>query len=590
MTQHLHLNLRSFIDALRAEGELKVVEEPVDPCLELAEIQRRVVARQGPALLFTRVRGSDFPVATNLFGTPKRMDLAFGGAPLRFVRRLVEAAETLMPPSVSKLWGFRDLAGAALRTGLRGVPAGPVLDRVIDPPQLGMLPQLKSWPEDGGPFLTLPLVYTEHPRTGKGNLGMYRVQLYDSRTAGMHIQIHRGGGFHHHEAEKAGAALPVNVFLGGPPALTLSAVAPLPENIPELVLASLLQGERLRLIRNSRCSSLPIVAEADFALVGHIPPGVRRPEGPFGDHYGYYSLRHDFPVFEVDRMYHRKDAIFPATVVGRPRQEDHYIGDYLQQMFSPLFPLVMNGVSDVWAYDDAGMHPLAAAVVRERYRREAFMAALRILGEGQLSLTKFLVVTDEPLPLRNFSRVLRHVLARADFETDLFVFSNVSQDTLDYSTRRINEGSKAILMGTGESRFALRETPVCPLKNPGFQRQKVFLPGVLVVEGPKWKENDDAIARLLGEEAVDGFRLVCLVDDAEDCARDEASFLWTVFTRMEPAADIHSRQPKLERYHVRLSAPVLFDCRIKPWFPPVVEPDPGTVARVDQLWMKMFGK
>jgi 4-hydroxybenzoate decarboxylase subunit C len=583
-----HLNLRSFLDTLKREGELKLIDEPVDPNLDLAEIQRRVVAERGPALLFTRVLGTGFPVVTNLFGTRRRIDLAFGEDPVRLVKRLVEAAETFVPPSFSKAWGFRDLAAGILSAGTRTVRTGPAIDELVRPARLTMLPQIKSWPKDGGAFLTLPLVYSEHPETGKGNLGMYRIQLYEDKVAGMHFQIHRGIGFHYHAAEALNSALPVNLFLGGPPALILAAIAPLPEDIPELILASLLQGKKLNLIRDARLSPLPIVAEADFTLVGSVPPGKRRPEGPFGDHYGYYSLTHDYPVFEVDRIYHRRDAIFPATVVGRPPQEDHYIGEYLQDLLSPVFPLVMNGVAAVRAYDEAGVHTLAAAIVRNRYWKEAFMAALRILGEGQLSLTKFLIVTDSHLPLKEFKPLLMHVLERADFASDLYIFANVSQDTLDYTSRKVNEGSKAILLGLGEKRFDLQEKPSADLRDPAFRNMKVFAPGILVVEGPAWKENDPAVRDLLQEEAVKGFRLVILVDNAADCVRDEASFMWTVFTRFEPAADIFALESELRRYHVSLSAPILLDCRVKPWFPPEVKPLPETIARIDGLWPRIF--
>jgi 4-hydroxybenzoate decarboxylase subunit C len=583
-----HLTLGSFLETLRREKQLHVIEETVDPHLELAEIQRRTVASQGPALLFTRVAHTAFPVVTNLFGTRKRIELAFGEDPYRFVRRVVQAAEMMLPPRASGIWRFRDLVRTGLKLGTRTAHDGPVLERSILPVRLTDLPQIQSWPKDGGSFLTLPLVYTEDPVTGKGNLGMYRNQIYDDCTAGMHFQIHRGGGFHYHEAERQGKALPVNLFMGGPPALVMAAVAPLPENVPELILASLLQGGRIEMIRNPRISHLPILAQADFLLVGKVPPKVRRKEGPFGDHYGYYALEHDFPVFEVERLYHRKNAIFPATVVGRPPQEDHYIGEYLQDLFAPVFPLVMNGVVAVWAFDEAGMHPLAAAVVRERYRKEAFMASMRILGEGQLSLTKFLLVTDAHLELKKFKPLLTHILERADFASDLFVFSHVSQDTLDYSSRQLNEGSKAILLGLGDRRYELQQAIPEDLRNPIFPNQKIFSPGVLVVEGPKWKENDSVVRELMQEPAIRPFRLVCLVDDAAQCVRDDASFLWTVFTRFEPAADIYGYTSQLHRYHVSLSAPIVFDCRIKPWFPPIAAPDPLTVRRVDKLWPKIF--
>jgi UbiD family decarboxylase len=583
-----HLNLGSYLDSLKREGDLHVIDETVDPHLELAEIQRRVVAEQGPALLFTRVLGTQFPVVTNLFGTRRRIELAFGEEPSRFIRRIVEAAQCLMAPSFSKIWNFRDIAKHGFKLGTRVRRSGPVLERLVDPAGLKILPHIQSWPKDGGAFLTLPQVYTEHPVSGRSNIGMYRIQIYDDATAGMHFQIHRGIGFHYHEAEKKEEPLPANIFLGGPPALTLSAIAPLPENIPEVVFVSLLQGEKLSLIRNPDVSALPIVSEAEFAIIGRVPPAVRRDEGPFGDHYGYYSLSHPFPVFEAERIYHRSNAIFPATVVGRPRQEDHYICEYLQELFSPVYPLVMNGVQSVWAYDDAGVHPLAAAVVRDRYPKEAFMAGLRILGEGQLSLTKFLMLTDTPLPLHRFRPLLQHILERADFSTDLFVFSPVSQDTLDYTSGRMNEGSKAILMGLGNSRFKLQETPVAEFKNAVFRAQKIFSPGLLVVEGPPWEENNTRVGQLLEEEAVQPFRIVILVDDATECVRDEQSFLWTVFTRFEPAADIHAKQCRLERFHPKLSAPIVIDCRLKPWFPPPVEPLPETVARVDALWPKLF--
>jgi 4-hydroxybenzoate decarboxylase subunit C len=581
-------NIRDYLNILKRESELQVIDLPIDPYLELAEIQRRAVSQQGPALLFTSVKGTQFAVATNLFGTRRRIELAFGKEPYRFFKRAVEAAERLAKPSLSALWDFRDLAGTILKLGTRTRRSGPVLERIINPARLMALPQIQSWPMDGGPFLTLPLVYTEHPVSGKSNIGMYRNQIFDDATAGMHFQIHRGIGFHYYESEKQQKPLPANIFLGGPPALIMSAIAPLPENIPEIVLASLLQGRKINVIRNPEISPLPIVAEAEFAIIGRIPSDIRRTEGPFGDHYGYYSLAHPFPILQVDRIYHRNNAIFPATVVGRPRQEDHYIGEFLQELFSPIYPLVMNGIQSVWAFDDAGVHPLAAAVVRERYPKEAFMAALRILGEGQLSLTKFLMVTDARLDLKQFRPLLTHILERADFASDLFIFSPVSQDTLDYTSGRMNEGSKAILMGLGEKRFMLQSALKADLKNPIFRKQKVYSPGMLVVEGPQWREQDAVVQQLLEEEAVEPFRIVCLVDDAAECANSEESFLWTVFTRFEPAADIYSKQSRVERFHVQLSSPIVIDCRLKPWFPPLVQPLPETVDRVDALWPKIF--
>ena len=353
----MHRNLRSFLDLLRRENDLITIEAEVDPYLELAEIHRRVIERGGPALLFNRVKGSKFSVVTNLFGTNKRIELAFGNKPENFVQQLVDIAESLLPPDRKKLWQHRSLIRDFLKLGTRTVSRGPVSEVIQQPSRLDQLPVLTTWQEDGGPFITLPLVYTEHPTTKKHNLGIYRMQVYDAATAGLHWQIQKGGGFHYHAAEQVNQSLPVTVFLGGPPALIISAIAPLPEDVPELILASLLGGEKLRMTKNPIGDAHRLVSEAEFALIGHAPPHERRPEGPFGDHYGYYSLQHDYPVFHCDAIAHRRDAIYPATVVGKPRQEDFFIGDYLQSLLSPMFPLVMPGVRDLWSYGDTGFIP-----------------------------------------------------------------------------------------------------------------------------------------------------------------------------------------------------------------------------------------
>src|SRR5260221_13390717 len=423
----MHSNLRSFLDLLRREKDLISIDTEVDPYLELAEIHRRVIERGGPALLFTRVKGSSYPVVTNLFGTTKRIELAFGPKPQQFVKELVSVAEALLPPQRSELWKHRSLVRDFLKLGTRPGSRGPMTEVFDRTGRLDHLPVLTTWHEDGGPFITLPLVYTENPITKKHSLGIYRMQVYDDNTAGLHWQIQKGGGFHYRAAEELNQPLPVTVFLGGPPALMIAAVAPLPEDLPELVLASLLQGQKLKMAKNP-AGGHRLVAGAEFALVGHAQPHERRPEGPVGDHYGYYSLQHDYPGFHCDAIARRRDAIYPATVVGKPRQEDFFIGDYLQSLLSPLFPLVMPSVRHLWSYGETGFHSLAAAVVRERYTREALVAGFRILGEGQLALTKFLILTETPIDLHDFSCVLEHVLARVRLERGFFIFSNTYVD------------------------------------------------------------------------------------------------------------------------------------------------------------------
>jgi 4-hydroxybenzoate decarboxylase subunit C len=582
----MHKDLRSFIATLRAEDELDQITAEVDPYLEIAEIHRRVIAEGGKALLFSSVKGSRFPVVTNLFGTAKRIELAFGPGPQEFVRRAVHLVDDLLPPKFRKLWENRDLGFAALRLGARSVKRGPVTEERQVKTDLTELPLLQLWHEDGGHFITLPLVYTESPSTGKHNLGIYRMQRYDHTTTGMHWQIGKGGGYHYAEAESNGSALPVTVFLGGPPALMLSAVAPLPEGVPELMLASLLAGQKLD-IRNvpGPSGSVKLLADAEFAITGTVPPFERAPEGPFGDHYGYYSLKHDYPVFHAQDIYHRRDAIYPATAVGKPRQEDFFIGDYLQELLSPLFPVVMPAVRDLWSYGETGFHSLAAAVVQERYGREALSAAFRILGEGQLTLTKFLLITDTPQNLRDFRGVFEHILERVEWERDLFILGQTAFDTLDYASGKINHGSKAILMGTGEKKRELKREFVGEL--PAVVRAaEPYCGGCLVIEAGSYESDPDLAGRITGAPAVSEWQVVVLHDKIE-YARSDEKFLWATWTRFDPARDIHAAIT-VKHNHIAYGAPIVIDARMKPWYPKEVEAHPDIARLVDSRWREYF--
>jgi UbiD family decarboxylase len=568
-------NLREFLDLLRADGELVEVDVPVDADQEIAEIHRRVIAARGPALLFTNVRGSAFPVVTNLFGSTRRATCAFGSRPLAFMRDLVRLAHDALPPRPATLWNGRRVIAQGLRVGLRTTSQAPVC-QVVEPPRLTQVPLLKLWPKDGGAFMTLPLVYTRSPVDGTPNLGMYRIQRYDDRRTGIHWQIGKGGGFHYHEAERLGQALPLSIFVGGPPALILGAIAPLPEGIPEVLLASLLPSW-----------PHPVPAECEFAFLGHVPPHRRRGEGPFGDHYGYYSLKHPYPVFHCRRVLRRRDAIWPATVVGKPRQEDFFIGDFLQEFFSPIFPLVMPTVHALWSYGETGFHSLAAAVVRDRYAREAMMSAFRILGEGQLSLTKFLLVVDKPMDLRSFPAVLEHILARCNWETDLFIFANLSMDTLDYTGPEVNRGSKGVLLGLGEP---VRELPRAFNGAPSdaVRDVQVYCPGCLVVGGAPYASDPGLPTRVAAEPAFADWPLVVLSDRPAWAAANDMNFLWSTFTRFEPAADIHAREKRVVRNHIAFSGPLVIDARFKPWYPEEVAPDPAIAARVSERWKQYF--
>lgn len=573
---------RDFLNVLDKSKNLWVVEDEIDPNLELGQFHREVFKRDGPALLFTNVKGTHFPVATNLYGSVERLDLAFGDQPAQLIKDLTHTLDTILPPRIRKVWKAKHLLPKLLNIGLKNRSNGPVLENKLTTPDLTQLPQVKSWPMDGGAFLTLPLVYTQSPVSGKGNLGMYRVQLFDQDTAGMHIQINRGAGFHLYEAEQKKQALPVRVMLGGPPALTIAAVAPLPEDVPELLFASLLCGEKLK-VGSPDALGISLALEADFSIQGVLEPYKRKPEGPFGDHYGYYSLKHDYPYFKVQSIYHRKDAVFPATFVGRPPQEDHYIAEYLQDILKPLFPMVMPNVKNVWAYEESGVHTLAAAQVKERYPKEAFTAALRILSEGQLALNKFLLITDQAVNIKDFKETLVTVLERSDLRKDLHILADTSQDTLDYTGPQVNKGSKAILMGVGDKTYHLKKEWQGNFKNSNFAIARMFCPGVLCVEGTGYELQPKLAELLVQEPAIQDFKMVILTDHAADTCKSAEDFIWHVFTRFEPAADIYG-QKAVHRFHIGLTGPMVIDCRMKPWYPPILEEDEVVQKGVLEKW------
>lgn len=578
-------NLRQFIAELRKQGEIIDVYHEVDSNLEIAEIHRRVAAANGPALFFHNVKNSTFPLVSNLFGSIKRVEIAFNNRPDALIKDLIALATNEFPPSLSCLWKKRSSLKSILQIGIKKQSRSPILEQKMTEVDLEKLPFLKTWPLDGGHFVTLPLVYTEPVVKGPPNLGMYRIQRYTKNQTGLHFQIAKGSGFHYHQAEQLNQELPVNIFIGGPPALILSAITPLPENVSELLLCSLLQGKKLDVTHISN-HPYPLISECEFALVGAAKPHVRKPEGPFGDHYGYYSWQHDFPVFDCQAIYHRKDAIYPATVVGKPRQEDFYIGNYLQDLLSPIFPIVMPGVKSLWSYGEAGFHSLSAAIVKERYYRECMASAFRILGEGQLALTKFLIVTDQDVDLKNFKSLLKTVLERFSPQTDLFIFSQLSLDTLDYTGPELNKGSRGVLLGIGSKKRDLPETfsgtlPTC------VRDVAVFTAGCLVLEVPNFETFKDYDA-INSHTSFTHWPMLILVDNIKKALKSVDSFMWTVFTRFEPAADIHFNSFKIVRHHLCYQGPMLIDARMKPSYPPEVLCDNDTDNLVSKNWLRYF--
>ncbi len=601
-------NLRACLADLERSGQLLRIEQEIDPHLEAAEIHRRVYAAGGPAIHFARVKGTPFTMASNLFGTTERAQFLFRDS-LAAVRKLVELKAD---PSraFKRPWHYRDLPFLLWRMRPKFVRRGPILAHTCS---LSQLPALQCWPLDGGPFITLPQVYTEHPdQPGwmKSNLGMYRVQLAGNeferdREVGMHYQIHRGIGVHHAVAIRRGKPLRVNVIVGGPPTLALSAVMPLPEGLPELAFAGLLGGRRLAMVqpesqeaaRMAALPGLPFPAEADFVLTGTIDPTQTKLEGPFGDHLGYYSLAHPFPVMKVEKVYHRRDAVWPFTVVGRPPQEDTAFGELIHELTGPAIPSVIPGLHAVHAVDAAGVHPLLLAIGSERYvpyagRRtpqELLTTASAILGQGQLSLAKYLFIVakeDEPtLNIHDIPSYFRHVLERVDWEADLHFHTRTTMDTLDYSSGMgLNAGSKVVIAAAGPKRRDLGTALPSELKLPEeLTSPRVVMPGVLAIQAAR----SASVARLCDSLAsLLAFPLIVVVDDSDFTARTMNNFVWVVFTRSDPANDIHGVEAFVDRKHWGCRGSLVIDARLKPHMPPPLESDPAVVRRVDALFAR----
>jgi 4-hydroxy-3-polyprenylbenzoate decarboxylase len=491
----------------------------------------------------------------------------------------------------------------------RRVRSGPVLDYQTT---IDQLPQLKSWPDDGGPYITLPQVYTEDPeRPGldRSNLGMYRIQLaggryQTNREVGFHYQLQRGIAAHHAAAIRMKKRLRVNVFVGGPPAMTVAAVMPLPEGLSELGFAGALGRRRVPMIWMD--DKLPIHAEADFCIVGHLDPVRQLPEGPFGDHLGYYSQQHDFPVMLIERVYHRQGAIWPFTVVGRPPQEDSVFSQFVHELAGPAIPRQIPGVHAVHAVEAAGVHPLLLAIGSERYLpyeerrrpRELITLAHALLGHGQLSLAKYLWIVaaeDNPeLDVRHVQDFLRHALERADWRRDLHFQTCTTIDTLDYSGEGLHEGSKVMIAVAGPALRTLSVATDSRLTLPealGFRKPRVFLPGILVVEGPPCQADRAAATRAMEgfcqsynrRDAINGFPLVVVVDQSDFAARNLDNFLWTTFTRSNPATDIYGIESFIRDKHWGSFGSLVIDARSKPHHAPPLVEDPAVTRRVDAL-------
>lgn len=580
------LDLRSFIAALEQRGDLRRVRAEVDPYLEVSEIVQRVIREDGPALIFERPKGSGFPLVMNLFGAARRVELALGREPRAIGAELVEAIQRLNPPSLGAAWRSREFLARARFLRPRVVRRAPV-QQVIEPPALDRLPNLTSWPRDGGPFITFGPTLTQDPVTGRRNFGLYRLQVFGPAENGMHWQSLKGGRGHHFEAERLGRKLPTAVVLGGDPLTMLSAILPLPEDVDELAFAGFLRGARTDLVR-SVAGDLLVPANAEFILEGYVAAGERRMEGPFGDHFGHYSEAAEFPVFHVERVTRRRDAMYPASVVGKPPQEDKFMGIAVGEMVGPLIRLVNPNIIDLYAYDAASFHNLLAVALKERHPKEVLKTALALLGTGQLALTKVAVMLREHIDPRDFSALLRELWYRFEPEERMLLLPIAPLDTLDYTSYVMHVGSKLVLDATGEP--VTDQPPPTAIPDPAGADRRVVAHrlldgGFLVVMVDR--EPREVLAELFRWPGLGSVKFVAAVSRDVDLA-DETSLLWGIFTRFDPARDMLFGGQRFVGARPVYSGPVGIDATWKEGYPLPVEMPQEIVRRVDARWSEYW--
>ncbi len=601
------MSYRSMIDAVRdleLNGKLARIKMEVDPDLEMAEIHRRVYEAQGPALFFERVKGSPFPALSNIYGTFERTEFLFRhtiGKVQKVIELKADPANFFKNPFRYTSAPFTALSALPMRKRF----GAPILHGRTT---VSQLPQVKSWPLDGGAFVTLPQVLTLPPGSRnimQSNLGMYRIQLsgneyVQDKEVGMHYQIHRGIGVHHTAYNQSDEPFRASIFVGGPPAHAFAAIMPLPEGLSELTFAGMMGGRRFRYLwHEGRLLS----ADADFVITGIIRKGEKKPEGPFGDHLGYYSLQHDFPVMEVENVYYRKNAVWHFTVVGRPPQEDSSFGYLIHELVKLLTPQEFPGIVEINAVDAAGVHPLLLAIGSERYMpfrerkpEEILTQANRILGSGQTSLAKFLFIAaqgDRPgLNTHDITGFFSHVLERVDWTRDLHFQTKTTIDTLDYSGTGWNAGSKVVIACCGDKKRSLStELPSGFGLPEGYHNPRFARPGILAIEGPAFTDegsykDGELLAKDLERFPMEGIPLIVLCDDSSFLSATLNNFLWVTFTRANPSHDIHGVKAFTEHKHWGCHGPIIIDARIKPHHAPPLIEDKKVKERVDSLFAK----
>jgi 4-hydroxy-3-polyprenylbenzoate decarboxylase len=577
------LDLQSFVRYLERKGQLKRVRVEVDPELEVTEITQRVLRDQGPALFFERPKGSSTPLVMNLFGTMDRIRLALGREPAEIGQELISAFQRVNPPSLKGIWESRALIRRGLFTHPSRVRSG-ACQEVIESPDLSVLPILKCWPGDAGRFITYGMVLTQHPRTQRRNLGLYRLQVFDNATTGMHWQSMKGGRGHYWEAEQDGKDLEVAVVIGSDPILMMAAILPLPEDVDEIGFAGFLSGKGVPMVRANTLNML-VPANAEFVLEGIVPLRERRMEGPFGDHFGHYSEAAEFPVFHIRKITHRKKAIYAATVVGKPPQEDKFLGIAAGAVIGPLIKVINPNIVDMCAYAGAGFHNLLVVALQERHPKEVLKSAMSLLGTGQLSLTKVMILVGPNRDPRDFRAVLRDLWHRFDPEDHMWLLPFAPLDTLDFTSFKMHVGSKLVIDAAGEVVSKSEPMPdVDPRRFDARVESSKVLEGSLLVIVVR-EHARDVLQRLT--KAPLGVKFVVAVSPDVRLDDDE-NLQWGIFTRFDPARDMFFTEQVFVGARPVYRGIVGIDATWKEGYPAPLVMDDAIVKLVDRRWSEYW--
>lgn len=583
-------DLQEYTRYLEATGDLKRIKTEVDPILEITEIYSRVIKENGPALIFENVKGSTFPLAINLFGNEERVELALGRKPREVGEELVYLFEKLNPPSIKSFFSILPKAFGLLSMRTKSVKNG-IVQQVEEEPDLDTLPVIKCWPKDGGRFITLGLVLTQDPTTRKRNLGIYRMQIYDKQTTGMHWHPHKGGAAHYHEAAKLGTGLEAAVVLGGDPKMIFTAIAPLPEGMDELAFASYLRGSPIPMVQG-KSISLHVPANAEFIIEGVVPQGELRQEGPFGDHFGHYSMEADFPVFKVKEITHRNNPVYPATVVGKPPKEDIFLGIAAAEMFSPLIKIIQPEVKTMWAYPEAGFHNLLVVSVDERYPKNGIKAMLALWGTGQLLLTKCMIMVSSDVNPRDWTTVLTEIGENFDPREDFLLIPWAPVDTLDFTSRKLNVGSKMGINAVRHANNSDRKKREVPKSVPDPREKlsevldyRLLAGGFLALriqEKPK-----ETIRKIFDMPGYKDIRIVAVVSPDIDI-HDDTELIWGIFTRFDPYLDVIFEETELRGSAVVYNGRMGIDASFKEWYPEVIEMSEDIKGKVSKRWKEYW--